>query len=306
VCTDIVYAGDTFSATSEYLDFPGGTIDHVFWCGSAVGIYDVWYKYRPSANGILFVHVEDPNGIGLEWVFGIYDDCPAGEANLLDCNVFQHHGTIVLEVEQGRDYLIRIAARDFERGTFLMNLVGPDCVLTGNDLNANGILDDCECPWDVNNDGTVGWPDFWQIVGMIGQDCVGCPEDVDSDGDVDPVDAQSVIPHFGDCPENVACMPGGGPPQMCASGVPDDCYCFTRFDGQGGLCVQDFPCGTALACPTGDCPPGFVCVTDTACGSVCAPLLGCDGNPNGLPGFAVMGDPAPTTGLMASGRYVKP
>jgi hypothetical protein len=304
VCPGIDYVGDTFNAESEYLDFPGGGIDAVFGCGSRVGLYDVWYKYRPSADGLLFVHVEGP-GPGLEWIFGIYDDCPATEDGLLDCNVFQHHGTISREVEQGVCYWIRIAATAFNRGAFTMDLIGPGCVLNENDLNANGILDDCECPWDVNNDGTVDMADFLQVVAAIGQPCTGCAEDVDKDGDVDMDDAQSVFLNFGDCPENIVCTPAGGGPQLCATGVPNDCYCFTRFDGQDGLCVQDFNCAAATPCVTGDCPPGFVCVTDTACGTVCAPLIGCDGNPDGSPGVTFVGGGAGSTGLMASGRFIK-
>jgi hypothetical protein len=300
VCPGITYTGDTFNSESEYLDFPGGTTDSLFECDTRVGLYDCWYKYRPASDGLLFVHVEGP-GAGLEWVFGIYEDCPATAEGLLDCNVFQHHGTIVWEVEQGECYWIRIAATYFNRGAFVMDLVGPECVLTENDLNADGELDDCHCPWDVNNSGVVDMTDFLQVVAAIGLPCAGCVEDIDNDGDVDADDAQSVFLNFGDCPENVVCLnPGGcGTHPLC--GNPDGgdpCVCFERYDGQGGVCLRDAFCGGLDPCPTGDCPPGTICVVNTCCGgNVCMPLDGCTGNPDGLPAFA----PDPSGGWSGGG-----
>ncbi|MHC4910641.1 MAG: hypothetical protein ACYTF9_13065, partial [Planctomycetota bacterium] len=81
-----------------------------------------------ETDGVLFVHVEGPSGDGTEWVFGVYDACPAGPENLLVCNTFLHHGVIVCPVQGGQTYWIRSAARDFGRGEFMMNIVGPQCL----------------------------------------------------------------------------------------------------------------------------------------------------------------------------------
>jgi hypothetical protein len=126
VCPGETYFGNTFNATSDYLDH-GGTTDDVFFCGVNFGVYDVWCKYIPEEDGMLFVHVEGPNNVGTEWVFGVYDSCPNGPDDLLACNVFVHHGVVVCPVEEGQCYWIRAAARGFARGEFVLDIVGPDC-----------------------------------------------------------------------------------------------------------------------------------------------------------------------------------
>ena len=87
-------------------------------------------------------------------------------------------------------------------------LLGGDCnnngiadfcdIFTGysEDVNDNGIPDECECPADFDGDGDVDTADLLFLLGAW-----GTPEgDVDFDGDTDTADLLALLAAWGDCP----------------------------------------------------------------------------------------------------------
>jgi hypothetical protein len=68
---------------------------------------------------------------------------------------------------------------------------------TSEDLNENGIPDECECPADFDGDGDVDTADLLFLLGAW-----GTPDgDVDFDGDTDTSDLLALLAAWGDCPE---------------------------------------------------------------------------------------------------------
>jgi hypothetical protein len=68
--------------------------------------------------------------------------------------------------------------------------IGPD------DLNGNGIPDECECPADINDDGTVNVQDLLLLLGNWGGEGDG---DVNFDGIVNVSDLLLLLAAWGDC-----------------------------------------------------------------------------------------------------------
>jgi hypothetical protein len=67
-----------------------------------------------------------------------------------------------------------------------------------SDDNANGIPDECECPADVDGDGTVGFDDVLAVLSAWGP-CAACPADVDDSGSVGFTDLLTVLSAWGPC-----------------------------------------------------------------------------------------------------------
>ncbi|UCD75009.1 MAG: hypothetical protein JSV91_14625 [Phycisphaerales bacterium] len=82
------------------------------------------------------------------------------------------------------------------------NLVSDYCDIffgTSQDLNDNGIPDECEeCPEDLNGDGVVNIDDLFQVLAAWGT-CDDCPEDLDDSGIVDIDDIFAVLAAWGPC-----------------------------------------------------------------------------------------------------------
>ena len=68
-----------------------------------------------------------------------------------------------------------------------------------DDINNNGIPDECECPADLNGDEKVNIDDLFQILGAWGP-CDDCPEDINADGVVNIDDIFAVLADWGPCP----------------------------------------------------------------------------------------------------------
>jgi hypothetical protein len=92
---------------------------------------------------------------------------------------------------------------------FYAGLVGADCnnngtadgcdifLGTSEDLNDNGIPDECECPADFDGDGDVDTADLLFLLGAW-----GTPDgDVDFDGDTDTSDLLALLAAWGECPQ---------------------------------------------------------------------------------------------------------
>ncbi|MHC4993011.1 MAG: hypothetical protein ACYTGC_18715, partial [Planctomycetota bacterium] len=199
ICTDIFYNGDTWSAGNDAL----------IQCGLAFGgLYDVFYCYRPSHDGLAVAKVCDfefyANDELMEHVaVSIHTAAPASAENQIECNfassVLQNCGAIWW-AQAGQTYYIRIAGEGASRGVFSLEVKGPRCLLNPDDVNRNGVPDECECFPDVNGDGVVDDADGDLVADALGSACEGCPEDVNHDGVVDETDLQIVYASMGPCP----------------------------------------------------------------------------------------------------------
>ncbi|MCH8152715.1 MAG: FG-GAP repeat protein [Planctomycetes bacterium] len=67
-----------------------------------------------------------------------------------------------------------------------------------DDDNNNGIPDECECPWDLNANGSVGVSDLLSLLASWGP-CKGCPADFDGDGTVGILDLLALLANWGEC-----------------------------------------------------------------------------------------------------------
>ncbi|MEE9129722.1 MAG: FG-GAP repeat protein, partial [Phycisphaerales bacterium] len=70
---------------------------------------------------------------------------------------------------------------------------------TSQDINANGIPDECECPWDLDTNGNVGASDLLSLLVSWGP-CKGCPADFDGNGTVGASDLLALLVNWGPCP----------------------------------------------------------------------------------------------------------
>ena len=66
------------------------------------------------------------------------------------------------------------------------------------DANANGVLDECECPADLTGDGQVGAADLAQLLGSWGPN-PGHPADFNDDGMVNAADLAQLLGSWGPC-----------------------------------------------------------------------------------------------------------
>jgi hypothetical protein len=124
------------------------------------------------------------------------------------------------------------------RVSFYGGMIGVDCSDNGTadgcdifwgtseDLDGNGIPDECECYADFDGDGDVDTADLLYLLGAW-----GTPDgDVDFDGDTDTADLLALLAMWGDCPS---------PP------------CIWDFNGDG--VVDDMDAGILIQ-HFGDCP----------------------------------------------------
>ena len=69
------------------------------------------------------------------------------------------------------------------------------------DLDGDGVLDECECPEDLDGDGTVAFTDLVTVLAAWGP-CPPeppCPADLDGSGDVGFIDLVAVLSAWGTC-----------------------------------------------------------------------------------------------------------
>ncbi|MHC5003418.1 MAG: hypothetical protein ACYTJ0_09870 [Planctomycetota bacterium] len=199
ICTDFFYDDDTFDAANDAIT----SCDLIFG-----GLNDVWFRYRPKSTGTAVVKVCDfdfgtVGGAPALAIVSVHTACPGTPENQVACNFASSVGTncgAIWSAEGGQTYWIRVAGQDDTRGTFTLEVKGPRCLLNPNDINENGVPDDCECLADVDGDGFVGPADVTAVLDMLGSPCEGCPEDVNVDGVVDEGDLQIVLSSFGPCP----------------------------------------------------------------------------------------------------------
>ncbi|MDY7109651.1 MAG: M14 family zinc carboxypeptidase [Planctomycetota bacterium] len=112
---------------------------------------------------------------------------------------------------------------------------------TSEDLNANGVPDECECLGDMDGDHHVSTADLLTLLGSWGEcpDSWGeCPWDFNGDHVVDDLDEDILMDHWGDCPD---------PPEECPWDLDGDGTVdfqdLTELQEHFGLCPHE-------ACPT--------------------------------------------------------
>ncbi len=71
---------------------------------------------------------------------------------------------------------------------------------TSQDNNANGIPDECECPWDLDDNTVVGVSDLLSLLASWGLCNKGCPADFDGNGNVGVPDLLALLANWGPCP----------------------------------------------------------------------------------------------------------
>ena len=69
---------------------------------------------------------------------------------------------------------------------------------TSADEDADGIPDECQCPWDLNGDQIVGITDLLSLLTSWGTD-PGGPPDFDGDGNVGITDLIELLANWGPC-----------------------------------------------------------------------------------------------------------
>ena len=67
------------------------------------------------------------------------------------------------------------------------------------DVDGDGIPNVCECPWDIDCDGSVGIIDFLALLAAWGPDA-GSGADFDFDGTVGIADFLALLANWGTCP----------------------------------------------------------------------------------------------------------
>ncbi len=68
---------------------------------------------------------------------------------------------------------------------------------TSEDVDGNGIPDDCECPGDITGEGIIDVEDILLVIAAFGQD--GGDEDINGNGQVDIADILILIDGWGAC-----------------------------------------------------------------------------------------------------------
>lgn len=131
----------------------------------------------------------------------------------------------------------------------------------------------CQCPSSTQlpPGNTTGW---WVECNQIAPAPQGtCPADLNNSGAVDVQDLLILLGAWGPCPDAYACNnPGtcGGGFGPC--GIDPGCVCATRYNGTGVCVDASTSCAGWVACPTGNCPPGEICVVNSCCsGNLCLP-----------------------------------
>lgn len=128
-----VYVGNTSGATTD------GSPS----CGLSFLSPDVWYRYRPAADGVLTASL---CGSFYDTVISVHSGCPGTEVNEVACNddLCGLSSQVTLAVAAGTEYWIRVAGFLGSAGSFQLRLFGPDCLPDSLDCNDNGVPDECD------------------------------------------------------------------------------------------------------------------------------------------------------------------
>lgn len=165
-------------------------------CGLNFSVYGVWFLYRASWTGTAFFGMDSQT---TSYMLSAFDGCPSAGGMQIACNSPNPNG-MTFHVERGSSYYIRVGPVGFAFGGMSGYIIGPNDLDSPNDFNANGIPDECDCLFDVNDDYIVDILDFLDARNNLGM-CmsVPCTGDVDGDGFVDDADLQLILLNLGPC-----------------------------------------------------------------------------------------------------------
>jgi len=202
LCDDALATSDgavPFSTINATTDGPAHTACTEASADTQVGS-DIWYDYTATCTGTLTVTTCEQLGGSADYdsKLAVYDgcSCPVGDANILGCNdddtinpcggVPTFQSTLAVPVAAGQCYKIRIGGFKGAHGTGTFIVSG-----------------DCECPTDVNGDGTTNVLDLIDLLLCFGlpavPECVA--EDINGDGTVNVLDLIDLLLAFGTaCP----------------------------------------------------------------------------------------------------------
>ncbi|MFK7962051.1 MAG: hypothetical protein AB8G96_16175 [Phycisphaerales bacterium] len=176
------------------------------------GLTDTWFSSgfgQPAAPGMPVIVgnvIEDPSG---GW-FDLDPTTPeSGEAILIAQLTIPESAVLVrfqgmATFVSGADGSVQT---QFFEGPFLFY---PDCndngqddvleILFGlaKDADGDGQPDVCQCPFDLDFDGTVGFSDLTAVLADFGA-CPGCPTDFNGDGMVGLSDLLALLATWGGC-----------------------------------------------------------------------------------------------------------
>ncbi|MCB9850178.1 MAG: PQQ-dependent sugar dehydrogenase [Phycisphaerales bacterium] len=149
LCPDMSEIGDTTGAASD------GSAS----CGDSAGGPTHWYRYVPASDGVA---VFNTCGSDFDTVLSVHRGCPASEDNQLSCNddgcgTGDQGSRIVLAVNAGEVYYLRVSGYDGAAGEYTLSVSGPTCT----SVCGNGIVEvgeECEPPDSANCDTQCQFP----------------------------------------------------------------------------------------------------------------------------------------------------
>ena len=78
-------------------------------------------------------------------------------------------------------------------------MTGGNFALTGGFWAGVGIAPGIPCPWDLDDNGSIGASDLLELLASWGP-CKGCPADFDANGNVGASDLLTLLANWGPCP----------------------------------------------------------------------------------------------------------
>lgn len=150
--------------------------------------HDVWYEYEATCSGEMTVSVCNSF---FPTKLGVYEgaSCPAEPDTISACDALScpnnTFSEIIMPVEEGESFIIRIGGRVNQTGTGTLEIVCNEVV--------------SECPADLTDTGDVGTEDLFELLGTWGF-CPGCDTDLNGDDVVDTEDLFELLSQWGDCP----------------------------------------------------------------------------------------------------------
>jgi hypothetical protein len=134
-------------------------------------------------------------------VVGASHDFPSGSAHIFtrDGGIWSEHAKLLQSDGGSNDNFG--AAVSLDDDTIIVGARGDDD--NGSSSGSAYVFDAAgtpgECPWDLNDNGSVGVSDLLSLLASWGP-CIDCPADFDGDGNVGVTDLLALLAAWGPCP----------------------------------------------------------------------------------------------------------
>lgn len=139
---------------------------------------DIFFNYLAEATGKVTF---DTFGSAFDSVLSVHEGCPANSLNAIACNddwsIFEDNASVTVQVEKGREYIVRVSGVDGAKGGFVLHVSG----LT-------------PCPADFNFDGDVNTIDF--ITFLNAWNAHDPHADFNGDGTINTIDVLAYLNAF--------------------------------------------------------------------------------------------------------------